>query len=251
MDDSVAVDSIVDLSQRPEYAAVEWGILFRPDKEALPRFASSPWVDSLVKLAAQRNVPLKLAAHLCGARVNQVLDGDSSFVQSLSAKGFRRVQVNATKVNGVERSDLAACADNLRACMAQTPQLEWILQKNEETAPLWQALTGDNPSTNMSILFDDSAGTGKRIQAFPGPINNVPCGYAGGIGPANVDSILTGIANSEGPHASTKPPWIDMESSLRVLKEGQDVFDLEAAKVCVGKLQALVRAGIIEVAEDA
>eukprot|EP01043_Picozoa_sp_COSAG02_P024761 COSAG02_NODE_1366_length_13032_cov_721.428207_3_plen_85_part_00 len=41
---------------------------------------------------------MRLAAHLCGPALNQVLRGDTSFVEELAAKGFGRVQLNATAV---------------------------------------------------------------------------------------------------------------------------------------------------------
>lgn len=58
-------------------------------------------------LAARRSSPsgaaMRLAAHLCGPALNQVLRGDVSFVEELAAKGFGRVQLNATAVRSVAR----------------------------------------------------------------------------------------------------------------------------------------------------
>ena len=50
---------------------------------------------------------MTLAAHLCGARVNEVLDGNDDFVAILYDLGFRRIQINATAVNGVDTSNFA------------------------------------------------------------------------------------------------------------------------------------------------
>lgn len=44
---------------------------------------------------------MRLAAHLCGPALNQVLRGDVSFVEELAAKGFGRVQLNATAVRSL------------------------------------------------------------------------------------------------------------------------------------------------------
>ena len=75
---------------------------FNPGREGTPRYASSTWVDRM--LAARRSSPsgaaMRLAAHLCGPALNQVLRGDTSFVEELAAKGFGRVQLNATAVRG-------------------------------------------------------------------------------------------------------------------------------------------------------
>lgn len=73
---------------------------FHPGREGTPRYASPKWVDHM--LAARRSSPsgaaMRLAAHLCGPAINQVLRGDVSFVKELAAKGFGRVQLNATAV---------------------------------------------------------------------------------------------------------------------------------------------------------
>ena len=48
-------------SQR--YPWVEWGVLFRDDKEGQPRFASAKWVDDLV--AVNRTSPMQVCACAC------------------------------------------------------------------------------------------------------------------------------------------------------------------------------------------
>ena len=43
------------------YPWVEWGVLFRDDKEGQPRFASAKWVDDLV--AVNRTSPMQVYTH--------------------------------------------------------------------------------------------------------------------------------------------------------------------------------------------
>jgi hypothetical protein len=50
------------------YPFVEFGVLFRPDKEGQPRYATKEWVDELSIIASSSS--MTLAAHLCGERVN-------------------------------------------------------------------------------------------------------------------------------------------------------------------------------------
>jgi hypothetical protein len=45
------------------YPWVEWGVLFRDDKEGQPRFASAKWVDDLV--AVNRTSPMQVCACAC------------------------------------------------------------------------------------------------------------------------------------------------------------------------------------------
>ena len=141
-----------------------------------------------------------------------------------------------------------------------------------ETKPIWERLvvpiaknvTLSNNSTsttlslpsNMSILYDASCGKGELATVYPSPLtissstsNNihgsessvsssqihVPCGYAGGIGPATIEQVLTALL----PATSGTRVWVDMESSLRTLtitpasNVPVDVFDIHKCFLCV------------------
>ena len=116
VDDSVDPELLGLISQR--FPFIEWGVLFRPDKEGTPRYATMAWVKRFCALSkdssdgsgAKLSVALKLAGHLCGSRAVQVLEGDAAFVKEIAGLGFGRVQINATSQNGVDTSDLASAA---------------------------------------------------------------------------------------------------------------------------------------------
>eukprot|EP00985_Skeletonema_marinoi_P001627 scaffold657_cov88-Skeletonema_marinoi.AAC.1 len=111
-DDSVNHRHLILLGK--SYPTIEWGILFRPDKEGQPRYATRQWVCRLAELLRQNDVanappPIRLAAHLCESHVNNLLSSSTdtscannidTFLNELYNWGFRRVQVNATAVNG-------------------------------------------------------------------------------------------------------------------------------------------------------
>jgi len=143
-DDSVHPDQLAMISRA--FPLTEWGVLLRPDKEGTPRYASPQWLEQLGQTAHRMKqtagcVEMKLAAHLCGSRVNDVLDGrGAAFLRSLVDRGFTRVQINATAVNGVDTTRLAESVPHLWATVRDFPQLEFILQKNEETRPLWSGM---------------------------------------------------------------------------------------------------------------
>lgn len=246
VDDSVHPNQLVMYAQ--SYPLAEFGVLFRPDKEGLPRYPSQEWVARLSKAVRASNAysttttsttstaKMKLAAHLCERRVDEVLRGDDSFVKNLYEWGFGRVQINATAVNGVDTSVLetnpSGVIANFLALVAKHPHLEFILQKNAETRPLWEGVlhhtlgqSKEFPS-NVSMLLDESKGTGVLPETWPPIPPNTPykIGYAGGIGPSNVADVLSKISDSI---PNTKAIWIDMESSLRSQKNGRDVFDLD------------------------
>jgi len=230
-----------------------------------PRYASPAYLELLSATAKASNGAMRLAGHLCGARAQQVLRGDASFVVRLRALGFARVQVNATAINGVDTSQLAANAAGLRAAMAAAPDTEWIVQRNTETEPLWSTLLAGEggPPPNMSLLADSSCGTGVRATSFPPPPSiaaggggrRMSTGYAGGLGPGNCAEVLGAVARMLAAHdggaARAHPVWIDMESSLRTkLADGGDVFDVNKCAVCVREVEALRAAGTLAVAEE-
>jgi len=235
-DDSIHPNQLAVISN--VYPFVEWGVLFRPDKEGQPRYASLEFVQSLSFVVKKYNdvsdSPMKLAAHLCQRRVNDVLDGDSEFIEKLQQWGFRRVQINATAVNGVNTSRLGESIPNFLSVVQKFPNLEFILQKNEETRPLWEGILNLHDDSlgsgkvgylpkNVSMLLDESKGTGVLSDTWPSPPEEYEIGYAGGIGAENVTDVLRKVQSAAG----TRSVWIDMESKLRSTKNGADIFDLD------------------------
>ena len=89
-DDSCSPELLQLLSAH--YNWVEWGVLFRPDLEGTPRYASKWWVESLVEVNKRSGETMRLAAHLCQKRCQEVLEGDATFVKELSTMGFARVR---------------------------------------------------------------------------------------------------------------------------------------------------------------
>ena len=171
------------------YPQVEWGILFRPDKEGKPRYATREWICRLAELLKQSNTtanepPIRLAAHLCGSHVNNLLSSSTdttcanstdAFLTELYNWGFRRIQVNATDVNGVDTDQLGedATLQSFLRTTAAHPKLEFIVQKNEETFPLWNSLLQYQQQQkqmlpeNIVFLHDESKGTGKEAGSWP------------------------------------------------------------------------------------
>lgn len=244
-DDSVHPNMLVLLAKA--YPFVEFGVLFRPDKQGQPRYASPHWVERLVRLKHKlaNHTDVQLAAHLCGTRVDEVLAGDGSFLQELQGWGFKRIQINATPVNGVNTSCLKESVPTVLSLIQQYPDLEFILQRNEETKPLWQGIldAGSVPA-NVSMLMDESKGTGKAMSStWPTPpLSNAgvyEIGYAGGIGPETIADVLVQVIEHRA--VTGRSVWIDMESRLRSIKNDQDIFDLDK---CYQVIDAVCQAGL-------
>ena len=140
IDDSIDPRLLALISKK--YPFVEWGVLFRKDKECTPRYASEEYLKQLIAVKnSEDGKSMRLAGHLCGQSVNDVLSGDPEFAKYLCNSGFGRVQVNATAINGVVNvSGLAGTLNNFLHCVNSVPNLEWIVQRNEETKPLWEQL---------------------------------------------------------------------------------------------------------------
>lgn len=255
-DDSVHPHQLAVWSRA--FPPVEFGVLLRPDREGTPRYASPAWLQELGRTARRvketssgGSSSMKLAAHLCGTRVNDVLEGRAeAFLAMLIEIGFQRVQINATAVNGVDTSRLAESVPSLYTTMQRFFRLEFILQKNEETRPLWRGVeellkSEDKPITNVAMLVDESKGTGVLSSQWPVPKSSLyKTGYAGGLGPSNVATVLPEICKA----VKQAPPdrrvfWIDMESSLRSVKDGKDVFDLDK---CFSVIEQVCSLGLME-----
>ena len=216
------------------YPFVEWGVLFRPDKEGQPRYPSWAWVERLAAVKAVMGNRMKLAGHLCGTRCQEVLAGEHAFVKRIRELGFERVQVNATAANGVDVSKLSAAFVPLYDVILARKDVEFIIQRNEGTKALWNPLLNVNARDvkNVSYLFDDSVGMGIGITTFRKPERGASCGYAGGIGPANISSVLSSVAKAS---STSLPVWIDMESSLRAQVDGRDAFSIDKAFACISQ----------------
>jgi len=250
VDDSVCPRRLLDISL--EYSFVEWGVLFREDKQGTPRYPSFEWLEALMKEVETKQTPInspgvqgvklcqaiRLAGHLCGQYAKKALEGDSTFVQKLHEEyGFLRIQLNPTKAHGVNLPrDIMTYMPTLRSLCAKFPQVEFILQVNSETARLAYPLM-DDPLPNTAFLFDSSMGMGKVPTVRPPPVLHpgVHCGYAGGLGPHNLHEELVKIAEAVCSYSPTRsrPVWVDMESSLRANVSGRDVFDLNQTLECI------------------
>ena len=226
----------IDESIDPRFVAVvakqfpfaEWGVLCRPDLEGQPRYPGEAWFEELRSAYLSSKGELRLAAHLCGDRVNEVLRGDFAFARSLPSYGFKRAQINATAINGVDTENLEEKADNVIQLIAEMPEIEFIIQKNGETEPLWRRIQErwENAPDNLSFLCDESCGRGTATETWPAPDMKFKTGYAGGIGPENVIETLGKLAKVTPEETRV---WIDMESRLRSTCDGKDVFDMNKA----------------------
>ena len=207
------IDSWTDLQRlasiSKQYPYAEFAMLMSKDwAENGPRFPDPDIVWNLAKLWSCQTIPL--SCHLCGSLAIEAAKGDYSFIEELVPselfKIFSRVQYNL---------DSKPLFDVLHR-ISKTGK-EVIVQMR--TASLCkQFLEGGSPD-GMSYLIDYSGGRGLDTPVEVVSVPGIHIGYAGGIGPDNVeDKLRTLLA-----YPSDGEFWIDMETRVRT----DERFDLD------------------------
>lgn len=223
-DDGTDPNQLAHLSRF--YPFVEWGILFSEKRRGGPRYPSLRWIRSLEELAAERR-QLKLAMHLCGAEAR---------LATLNAHEFdpgpvwKRVQLNGYETGTATRE----WWENALHC-----SFHWILQAR--TTESLRAAIDDACVSGAHILYDPSGGGGKGPVMWPempahspSEKNSIDFGFAGGIGPDNVEEVIrqVRIRNTTLSHV-----WIDMESGVRT----DDRLDLDKVATVLAAVGAARR----------
>lgn len=185
VDDRTPIHGMAALSAR---YPIEWGVLFDPALQGgEPRY---PALAALERIAASG---LRLAAHLCGGHIAPIQAGGLP-TMPIPFDAFSRIQLNSHELRTEEAIRFGRAVG--KRCI--TP------------------CRGDAfpPSDAVDWLYDPSGGRGRESSRWP-PHPGRLVGYAGGIGPQNVASVLMAIA-ADGAY------WIDMETRVR----RNEVFDL-------------------------
>jgi len=219
-----------------EFPFVEWGILVSENNTAgilsgpaIPRFPSVDWITSLCRHAEEHRMALSL--HVCGRWVRELLLGRIHIPPALTSQIFERIQLNFHAENTPCNAPKL-----LRALLEIGPQ-QFIFQvdganRNEHL----EALYGENDIVGFDDavpLFDISGGAGVVPSEWPKPqymaddVNYVYHGYAGGLGPNNLETQLPLIARAAGDCRI----WIDMETKVR--SNNDKLFDLEKVRRCL------------------
>lgn len=229
-DETVDPRDLVLLSEA--YPFVEWGILSKAypytnnpvvQNFSSPRYPDHKWISEVLQVSNTK--PVKMSIHLCGKWVDDAMEnvrwveeavnGHIKFFGDPSVKSFRRVQLNMSKNRLPKAMDSAVLWNAIRGMT-----IPIIIGGN------YALIEGDQDLFKLAgalPLFDASGGKGELPQEWPRPFRGVLCGYAGGLGPKNLEYQMEKIQSI----VSDKQIWIDMESSLRNEK---DEFDIDKCK---------------------
>lgn len=204
-DDTVTHEQLFKISEM--YPSVEWGILMGREYYGKPRFPSKYWLKEL-----GRKVDLfgraRFSCHLCGSYVSDALFGIIRFIPESFPEWeavFNRVQLNT---HGEEHAFSPVEMERMYAYFGSPKSLEFIYQFDGANPKLMSFVL---PNLG-SVLFDLSHGAGLLPESWPQPIPGVKCGYAGGLGPHNIQEQLDKL-NSILPQDAEI--WIDMETHVR------------------------------------
>lgn len=226
-DDATDIADMLSLSEA--FPFVEWGILSSASQNGSPRFPSDKWVE---RLLASKNRAMKLSLHLCGRWVRSLLLGINDLPGDGIANEFERIQLNFHAENtpckpfmfwqalhAIDRDHILSTGGSNRR--------QWIFQVDDAGGNRHlESIYAENDANQVVDavpLFDVSGGSGLTPAKWPEPeyVEEVDPetgseqflyhGYAGGLGPDNVEHELRRIAQAAG---NTRI-WIDMENNVR------------------------------------
>jgi hypothetical protein len=212
-DDSISPENLIGLTEK--YPFVEWGILFSSSRQGTPRYPSDRWIENLSLLTD--SLP-NLSAHLCGKFVRDlVLEANPTWwgMYDRVSRIFNRVQLN---FHGQFHKAAPKFSEKIMSL-----NHEFILQHDGENDETILKLGADLP---VFPLFDRSGGAGVVPGSWPKPIWKYQ-GYAGGLGPENIEDELHRISDVVGD----SKVWIDMET--RVRSNDDRTFDLKKVEACL------------------
>ena len=209
IDERTDIDRLERIQQQYPYA--EFGVLLSYDWE--DNGCRFPNPEIVGRLAYHH---LNLSAHLCGKMAVELAQGYGTGPVAM-CKGyfnyFSRCQLNLRAegwFNELRTKTFAPIDCKEVIVQMHTPDL------------LREFLTEACPQ-NMSFLMDASGGAGVHtpIEIVTSP--GVSMGYAGGIGPDNVESKLRTLLE----HDSDDEFWIDMETRVRTTDDEGEWLDLD------------------------
>lgn len=217
-DYSVGPESLSELAH--EFPFVEFGILFSKSRQGSRRYPTKEWIGELTDVATSHHIdtgrPLNLAAHLCGDYARQFIHGYSDVwldEWSVESHYFERIQLNITDADFMDTEFLGLAVESARG---STPWKEVIVQTKRpfERATYLSSANVAIEDSNIALVYDASGGRGISPKSWPKPptASQVRVGYAGGIGPHNVEEVCKEITALPDHLYDT---WIDMETSIR------------------------------------
>lgn len=212
-----------DIKSTKNNFELEFGLLYSHTKKD-DRYVSKQFIENTIK----NNQEITWSIHLCGESVFDFLDKKMKFDIGDTNK-IIRVQLNFNLNRALEIYSVGSIkklAEILNEkieniCKESDEEFRFIIQYNKSKQELFKYLSPEF----IDCLFDSSGGVGKIITSMPKILPNFYCGYAGGISPDNVTTIITQITSANS--VKNYNYYIDMESGVR---NACGEFDIEKCK---------------------
>lgn len=202
----IPIDDLIARSEGRPW--LEWGFLWSPKRQNSGRYPSAEWVLNALEALSARGIPT--AVHLCGDSVKGFLaglPGEGKLIRKAS-----RVQLNFS----LSRDQIDLGILDLRIDEILKPVITQHNPANLAATKL--------SAPNHQLLFDSSGGRGVSPADWLAPVPGKFCGYAGGLGPHNLEVELERIARV----CAGRPFAIDMEGSLRTPEDRFDLAKVDA-----------------------
>jgi hypothetical protein len=200
VDESVSIRDLREISE--QYPFIEWGVLYSHSTSGVPRYPSLAWIKKFITAVPS----IKKALHICGQEaVDEFFDLNKKTALHFE---FDRIQINKSYL------EEKYFPSTIRTAVSRNRPTEIIFQFTEKDQGLKDILQGVG---NPSFLYDESRGAGIIPQEWKTPLYGFKCGYAGGLGPENLEILLPLIERA----SLSNNYWIDVETKLRT----NDKFD--------------------------
>ena len=213
---------------------VEWGILISENGEGNPRYPTAMWLREFTSMMKARTPRANVSLHLCGQYTRSYMTGGNMLKKAMPDlwELAGRFQLNT---HGEPVKSPASIA-GLKYTLDQDHPKPCIIQLDGVNDQLFRTTLSEG--FKVMPLFDESSGTGISPQWWPlarfhedGSAsaereNLVSHGYAGGLGPENIESQLPAIHRA----SCGARYWIDMETQVRTPGDSfnsPDVLDIE------------------------
>lgn len=203
--------NLPDLSNNSSFiedVGVEWSVLFSDSKSIRNyiRYPSYEFCKNFLKVSAA-NIHSMRSLHLCGTVINRYLKQESDVIEL--CESATRIQLNLN-INNYTEDEYEKLAENIVFIVNKYGH-HIILQQNKTKEKFMKVFTG-KANFAFSLLHDSSGGFGREITSVVTPSSLYDTGYAGGINPDNVKSIVDLI---ELNNPQNFRYYIDMESGVR------------------------------------
>lgn len=175
-------------------------------------------------LSFRSDIQFLYSLHLCGSVIDRYFAQEQD-VMDLCQNAYR-IQLN---LNIRQYPDVRKLSQDILH-MASSRNHHLILQENKSKISLINEIMSNHKNEPISILHDASGGFGREISVVKPPYQEYFTGYAGGIKPDNVASIVHRIENVCLEPASY---YIDMESGVRE----NNVFSLVKCQQVIDNLK--------------